>query len=671
MTIKSLLIANRGEIAVRIIRTCRHLGIRAIAVYSEADRYAPHVALADEGVLIGPAESAQSYLDARAIIAAAQKTGAEAIHPGYGFLSESEALIAACEDANIIFVGPHRRAIRLMGSKIASKAIAESVDVPVIPGYHEDDQSAAALSTAAARIGFPLMIKASAGGGGRGMRRIDSLKQFTAELPQAQHEALLGFADDKILLEKLICEPRHIEVQIAADKAGNTIHLFERECSIQRNHQKIIEEAPAAHLTDEQRLLLYRSATALAQAIDYDSLGTVEFLLDNTNGNIYFLEMNTRLQVEHPVTEAVTGLDLVAWQIAIAAGAPLPLSQNEVALSGWAIEARVNAEDPAENYLPQTGVITEYREPNTAGVRIDSGVHATSQVTPYYDPMLAKVIGTGDNREQARLALLRGLAGLVLRGVGNNLDFLQGIVSHDNFSQQVLSTNFLPNSFPDGWRAARVDDRLLTSAAIACVMPKKLPAAGNHISPWQSLGAFRLLGRAGLPGQRRVILTDPDTGTRVITVRGEDGNYQAKAEGQEGWQAIHAAWLTDSLIQLEMDGCSHVLEASIDDTSITLVDGSKTHAFGRLDEQQLALRSRQTAGNGECQVTATLPGQVVEIKVQVGDSVGTGDTLVVLDSMKLLHNLNAQIDGTVKEIFCAVSDSVDSGAVLIELEPAT
>ncbi len=678
MKINTLLIANRGEIAVRIIRTCRRMGIRTVAVYSEADRYAPHVAMADAAVLIGPAESALSYLDAEAIVAAAKRTGADAIHPGYGFLSESEALIAACEHDGIIFIGPHREAIRLMGSKIESKKLAAQAGVTIIPGYHGDDQSAPALVQAAEQIGFPLMIKASAGGGGRGMRRIDSAAQLLAELPQAKQEALSGFGDDKVLLEKLILAPRHIEVQIAADKHGHTVHLFERECSIQRNHQKVIEEAPAGWLEETQRLKLYRDAVTLSQAIGYDSLGTVEFLLDNATGETYFLEMNTRLQVEHPVTEAITGLDLVEWQIRIAAGEALPLAQEQIKANGWAIEARVNAEDPADAYRPETGTISVYQEPSHSNVRVDSGVCQRSTITPYYDPMLAKVIGSGADREQARLALLRGLEDFTLAGVGNNLAFLHSVVSHANFTAQALTTNYLNEAFVGGWQQTKSDDTVLTSAAVACIMMLERHPENVHVCPWQALGSFRLLRRAGFAGQSRVILGTPEGGIDIVTVSGANGVYEASIEGREpGAQTIRAQWLAAQQLQIEIDGLSHRLTVDTPHPGSTAAEellilwAGKRFTYRRLNEQQLALRASQREGNGASQITATLPGQVVEIKIKPGDSVCVGDTLVVLDSMKLLHNLTAQINGTVKEIFCAVTDNVDGGAVLIELTPAT
>lgn len=676
--IKSLLVANRGEIAVRIMRTCQKLGIRAVAVYSEADRYARHVAQADEAVLIGPAESAQSYLKAENIIAAAQQTGVDAIHPGYGFLSESEALISLCEREDIVFVGPNREAIRVMGSKIESKALAQNAGVPTIPGYHGADQSEATLLNAGDNIGYPLMIKASAGGGGKGMRRVDNSEQLARELPQAKQEALAGFGDDKVLLEKLIEEPRHIEVQLAADHHGNTVHLFERECSIQRNHQKVIEEAPAGFLSDKQRQLLFSSAITLGQAVNYDSLGTVEFLLDQSNGEVYFLEMNTRLQVEHPVTEAITGFDLVEWQIRIAAGENLPCAQGEITCTGWAIEARVNAEDPANNYRPQTGTITLYSEPGDSDVRIDSGVQAGSVLGPYYDPMLAKVIGMGDNREQARSALLRGIDNYTLSGVGTNLSFLADILRHPSFVDKALTTRFLDESFSGGWQAKSTDSKTLICAAIARIMLLEKRNTQEHHSPFQTLGAFRVLNRAGLAGQSRIILKnelDDTSSIHLLTISGSQGNYQLNAQiiGEDDATNEHtilAGWIGEQRLQVEIDGHSQSFDIDNTDHAITLTDKGASQRYLYLSEQDLALGKSHSAAGGDSSITASLPGQVVEIKVASGASVNSGDTLVVLDSMKLLHNLTAATDGVVGEIFCSVGDSVEGGAVLIELEPA-
>jgi len=689
MSISSLLIANRGEIAVRIIHTCRNMGIEAVAVYSEADRHAPHVALADTALLIGAAESAHSYLNSNAIIKAALDVGVDAIHPGYGFLSESEELIAACEKHGLVFVGPHREAIRLMGSKIESKRLAGEVGVASIPGYHDTAQDDRTLLAAAGDIGFPLMIKASAGGGGRGMRRIDSRDQMVNALPQARQEALAGFGNDQLLLEKLIESPRHIEVQIAADKTGAAVHLFERECSIQRNHQKIIEEAPAAFLEEPLRQRLYKDALTLAQAIEYDSLGTVEFLVDAASRAHYFLEMNTRLQVEHPVTEAITGLDLVEWQIRIAGGEPLPRTQREITAHGWAIEARINAEDPASNYQPQTGTIDLYREPDASAgpghLRTDSGVTQGAVVSSYYDPMLAKLIAWGADRESARRSLALGLESFGLQGIGTNLAFLADIVNHENFSQKPLTTNFLPENFAAGWQAPIADNTPLVAAAIAQVLELEKSSPGRHTSPWQSLGGYRLLARADVSSHSYINLITPSGQFRTVAVTGFNGEYRVHvlteptcegidSLGEEAAKktttAVRARYLTADQLLLELDGKSLSVEVQWRENKLALRGLNGIFTCQIVDIQTRALDGNGDGGNGEHLVKATLPGQVVEIKTAAGKAVQRGDTLVVLDSMKLLHNLVAQTDGTVKEVFSAVGENVEGGATLIEITPA-
>lgn len=682
--ITSLLIANRGEIAARIIRTCRRLNIRAVAVYSEADRHSPHVALADEAYGIGPAESAASYLNADAIIAVALRAKVDAIHPGYGFLSESDALISLCEKQNIIFVGPNREAIRLMGSKLEAKRIAQQAGVPVIPGYHGEDQSETTLALEADKVGYPLMIKASAGGGGKGMRQVDSAAEFAAALQDAKREALASFGDDAMLLEKLVTAPRHIEVQVAADKTGTTVHLYERECSIQRNHQKVIEEAPAAFISDQQREALYASALTLTKDINYDSLGTIEFLLDNNSGDIYFLEMNTRLQVEHPVTEYITGLDLVEWQIRIAAGEALPLSQDKIPCDGWAIEARINAEDPANNYQPQTGLITHYSEPGSlpgneangkAAVRIDSAVQAGSEITPYYDSMIAKVIAGGDDRAQAKSRLITALNQFRITGPRTNLAFVTDILRRPEFVDQALSTGFLAQCFPGGWTPAPVSADAPLLAAIVYTVSREHPTEAALSSPWQTLGSFRLLERAGITAQNRIALEDESGQQHLVTVGRSGDTYHAKAHTSETSHEITATATGlasgSCLIEIEdaeLGAHTHTLSLQSEDELLIISNGDKIQRWRLLDEHQLALGSLSDAGSGDHRVTAALPGQVVEVCCKVGDSVTAGDTVAVLDSMKLLHKLSAQTDGTVQDIFCAVGDNVENGALLIELK---
>lgn len=662
---ESVLIANRGEIAVRIIRTCRRLGIRAIAVYSAADRDALHVRLADAAYAIGPAESARSYLDAGAIVAAARRAGAAAIHPGYGFLSESEALIAACEDAGIAFVGPHREAIRAMGSKIAAKAIAVQAQVPVVPGYHGADQRDATLIAAAERIGFPLLIKASAGGGGRGMRSVTHTGEFPAALALARAEALAGFGNDQVLLEKLIGAPRHIEVQLAGDRHGNLVHLFERECSIQRNHQKVIEEAPAAFLSPAQRTALHDHALALGRAIGYDSLGTVEFLLDDDSGELYFLEMNTRLQVEHPVTEYVTGLDLVEWQLRSAAGEPLPLAQQQIRCAGWAIEARVNAEDPAQNYLPGTGAIEHYAAPVAPELRIDSGVATGSVVTPHYDSLLAKAIAGGTDREQARRRLLAALEDFAIVGPVTNLGLLRDILRQPEFTAAPLTTGFLGRHFPNGWQPPAVAPEVPMLAALVLAVQSEADSAAA--SPWQTLGAFRVLETADLPGIAYHRLATADGESHEIAVAGRAGNYRLRC-GEREFSA-NAQRVDNDTIAVEINGCRERIALHRSAARLVLHRGTGVHEL-RIPNPHSA---GTATGSGDHRVTATLPGRVAEIRCAPGDRVSAGDVLVVLDSMKLLHSLTAACDGVVRELFCAPDDSVEGGALLVELEatPAT
>src|SRR6266567_3003886 len=428
-----VLIANRGEIACRIIRTAKGMGLRTVAVYSDADRGAMHVALADEAVLIGPAPAKDSYLHIGAILEAAQATGAEAIHPGYGFLSENADFAQACADAGLVFVGPSAATIRLMGFKSAAKALMESSGVPVVPGYHGEDQSIATLQQAADRIGYPLLVKASAGGGGRGMRHVGAADEFAEAVAAAKREAASSFGNDQILIEKHVAKPRHIEVQVFGDNQGNVVSLFERECTLQRRHQKVVEEALSVGTTAERRAAMSAAARSAAQAAGYVGAGTIEFITDSSG--FYFIEMNTRLQVEHPVTEMITGLDLVEWQLRIAMGEKLPLGQDQIAANGHAIEARIYAEDPEKGFLPATGIIRAWREPSGDGIRVDTGFRAGDAVTPYYDALLAKLVAWGADRPQALSRLIDALDGFEIAGVTANLAFLKALLRHPQVIQ--------------------------------------------------------------------------------------------------------------------------------------------------------------------------------------------------------------------------------------------
>ena len=669
---KSLLIANRGEIAVRIIRGCRNLGVRTVAVYSEADRNAPHVVLADTACLIGPADATRSYLDVDAIMSAARHAGADAIHPGYGFLSESLALITACERQGIVFVGPSREAIRLMGSKIEAKCIAAAAGVPVVPGYGGDDQSEATLANAADSIGYPVLIKASAGGGGKGMRVVRDAHQFAAALDVVRREAGASFGDDQVLLERYIREPRHIEVQVLGDRHGHLLHLFERECSIQRNNQKVIEEAPAPQLDESTRTALHRHALAVAGAVGYDSAGTVEFIHDSDSGETFFLEMNTRLQVEHPVTEMVTGIDLVEWQLRIAAGEPLTFTQADIACEGKAIEARVCAENPAEGFRPETGTVLRYREPAGDGVRVDSGVAAGVEVTPHYDSLIAKVIAHAGDRETCARKLAVALDTFVVVGVGNNLAFLADIVRRPEFAEP-LSTRFLERVFPDGWRMSRHDDAIETIAAAVAHVLAIEAAAGSAPSPWQSLGAWRVLDDGGGFGRQRgatIVLLEDEHGVmrRMLVSRGSGGSRRFQVEGYGVARTLHARAMEDGVLILEFDDATHRFDVALERDRLALASGGRHRTWRRCSRWTEALTSAGGAADKGSNIVAPMPGVVTAVHTSVGTLVKTGEVLVLIEAMKMIQSLSAPVAGKVAAIRCRPGATVKGGDILIELE---
>jgi len=675
----TLLIANRGEIACRIARTACRLGLRCVAVYSDADGGARHLAECDAAVRIGPPEAARSYLDAAAIVAAARASGAQAVHPGYGFLSESPALIEACEAAGIAFVGPSREAIRRMGSKIESKRIAVEHGVPVVPGYHEDDQTDAVLAEAAARIGWPVLIKASAGGGGKGMRVVRAATEFAAALATVRREAKASFGDERVLLERYLAEPRHLEVQLLGDTHGHLVHLFERECSIQRNHQKVIEEAPAAHLSDAQREALYRHALAIGRAIGYHSAGTVEFIHDAASGDTFFLEMNTRLQVEHPVTEATVGIDLVEWQLRVAAGEPLAFTQQQLARRGWAIEARVCAEDPAAGFTPEIGTVLVCDEPAGEGIRVDSGLRVGSAVTPHYDSMLAKVIAFADTREAAARRLATALGGYRLLGVRSNLAFLADLVRAPAFAGG-LTTHYIERTFEGGWAPRDDAARALALAALGCVLAARDPAAASAaaaaaaaaVTPWHTLGAWRLLGDAA-PGSVLVLLEDAARAVHRMRVRADGARWCVEASGE---RLGVSARLDGQRLEIERDGVREqftfvaALEAGAE--RVWLHGARGIHAFTRLDRTAHALAGaaagKTAAGNT---LRAPMPGLVAAVPAVPGARVRAGEALLVIEAMKMMHTLVAPADGTVAELRCRAGESVRGGDVLLTLELET
>jgi 3-methylcrotonyl-CoA carboxylase alpha subunit len=629
---ESILIANRGEIACRIIRTCKEMAIRSIAVYSEADRNALFVQMADDALCIGPAEARLSYLNTDAILNAARESGAEALHPGYGFLSENAEFAAACKAEGVTFIGPDSEAIRLMGSKIEAKKIARKAGVPVAPGYDGEDQSPDILAAEAAKITPPLIIKASAGGGGRGMRRVDNPNEFLTALQSAQKEARAAFGNDDVLLEKYIERPRHIEVQVLCDNHGNVLHLHERDCSVQRNHQKVIEEAPAPDLDPATRQRLTDSALKLAKAINYTSAGTVEFILDRDSGEIFFLEMNTRLQVEHPVTELITGIDLVEQQIRIASGEALAMTQDQIEVRGWAIEARVAAEDPAQNYMPQTGTISVYEAPTGPYIRCDSGVSKGSSITPWYDSMIAKVIGYGATREEARHTLLAALDEYRLGGVGHNLAFLYDIIDHPVFGDADIDTMFLNRAFPDGW-SAEEDITDVRQQAVAAWLAQQ-PASQ---SPWQTLGSWRLTAAQ-------------TTDAGYVYVREND---EAPVEAQI---ARHG---DTSTVWILPNG------------QISVAGGrARNHIFDIMLPEQVLLTDRKPTSNpDEPGIRAPMPGLISEIRLNPGDQVSAGDTVVVLEAMKLMQNLTAPVSGTIATVHCKAGETINGHDLLVDITP--
>ena len=658
-----ILIANRGEIACRVIRTARRMGIATVAVYSEADRNALHVELADEAWPIGPAPARDSYLNIEAILDAARNSGAEAVHPGYGFLSENAEFAEACEAAGIVFIGPPASAMRTMGSKAAAKELMQRHGVPLVPGYHGDDQNPARLLDEAERVGFPVLIKASAGGGGRGMRAVGSAAEFAAALAGAKREAEAAFGDGRVLIEKYLPRPRHIEVQIFADRHGNAVHLFERDCSIQRRHQKVVEEAPAPGLEMSQRSALAQAAVAAARAVGYVGAGTVEFIAEG--GDFYFIEMNTRLQVEHPVTEAVTGLDLVEWQIRVAAGEPLPTCQPDLVLHGHAIEARLYAEDPERGFLPQTGTLHGLRFPPSELARVDTGVRQGDIVTPFYDPMIAKIIAWGEDRAAAVGLLRRALAETAVLGVGTNLEFLARVAAHPEFLSGAVDTGFIERHRATLMPPRRpAPDTVLAAAALFRLLAREDAAragasrSADPFSPWARVDGWRLSGR----GHQELIFRD-GAEERLVCARRQGGNWLLQFDDRailaEGERRAEGA------LSMRLDGVR---------IQITVMDhGAETAVFldgesWRLTEiDPLAARAGEDPTAGR--LTAPMPGRVTQLMVEPGTSVRRGQPLIVIEAMKMEHTVTAPTDGVVEAVRFAPGDLVEEGAVLIALAP--
>jgi 3-methylcrotonyl-CoA carboxylase alpha subunit len=659
-----ILIANRGEIACRVIRTARRMGIGTAAVYSEADAGALHVAMADEAWLIGAPPPRQSYLKIDAIIAAARDSGAEAVHPGYGFLSENAEFAEACAAAGIAFIGPSPEAIRAMGSKAAAKALMEAHGVPVVPGYHGSDQDDSRLLTEAERIGFPVMIKASAGGGGRGMRVVADAGEFARALDGARREAKGAFSDDTVLLERYLERPRHIEVQVFGDSHGNIVHLFERDCSIQRRHQKIVEEAPAPGLTGERRRHLGETAVAAARAVGYVGAGTVEFIAPANFGDdgerFYFMEMNTRLQVEHPVTEAGTGLDLVEWQFRVAAGEGLPLRQDEIALSGHAIEVRLYAENPERGFLPATGTLHRLNLPQGGSIRVDTGVRPGDIVTPYYDPMIAKIIAHGEDREAARMRLRRALADTAVLGVATNLGLLARIVGDADFAAGAVDTGFIERRREALLKPADPPPALVLAAAALDRLLSREAARRIAVAtdPWPRRDGWRL--------NLAPALSD-------FLFRWGETEYAlaATAVGPDRWRLTIADQLHEAGGERGSDGILAIILDGMRRTARVLDHGDATAVFVEGEswffEMIDPLAPPADAASASGRLTAPLPGRVVQVFVTAGDAVRQGQPMMVVEAMKMEHTIAAPRDGSVAAVHFAPGDLVEEGVELIAL----
>ena len=655
---RTLLIANRGEIACRVIRTAKAMGLRTVAVYSEADRDTMHVAMADEAVLLGPARARDSYLNIERVIDAARQSGAEAVHPGYGFLSENAEFAQACADAGLVFVGPTAAMMTAMGSKSGSKMLMEKAGVPLVPGYHGDAQDEATLAKAADKIGFPVLIKASAGGGGRGMRIVSSAGELAAAITSARREAKAAFGDDRLLIEKFVENPRHIEVQIIGDSHGNLLSLFERECTLQRRHQKVVEEAPSPTLNPAQREAVCAAARKAAGAVNYAGAGTIEFVSDGKD--VFFIEMNTRLQVEHPVTELITGIDLVEWQLRVAFGEKLPLNQDQIKFNGHAIEARVYAENPHKNFMPSVGRIGTWRTPDRSnGLRIDAGYREGDAVSPHYDAMLAKVIAWAPTRDAAIERLNRGLEETDVRGIVTNIPFLSALLTHPNVRANAIDTGFIERELKKLAPPPAAPGDLELCAAVVTILGEEQKAARTEAhSPWRTAG-WMPVGRR----QRVFAFRDRQGTEQKITLK--YGNGPATLSIGEREFAFASAPRDDSGFDLTLDGMkSHIL-AVLEGHELYLrtrngrFDLHWVDPFGGDDEEQV----------GEDKIVAPLPGTVVALLAEEGARLEKGAAILTLEVMKMEQTLRAPFAGVLKLIKCKVGDIVQEGVELAEVEP--
>ena len=663
---KKILIANRGEIACRVIQTCKHLGIGTVAVYSDADRHSRHVNMADGTWHIGGSRPAESYLRGETILDVAHKSGAEAIHPGYGFLSENAEFARACKTDKIVFIGPSPDSIDAMGSKSAAKALMEKAGVPVVPGYHGAEQDPNLLANEAKRIGYPLLIKAVAGGGGKGMRLVSKPDEFQAQLEAAKREAKSAFGNDDVLIERYVQGPHHIEFQVFGDSHGNVVHLFERECSIQRRHQKILEETPSPFLDETLRKNMGDAAVAAAKAIRYTNAGTIEFIVGEDR-DFFFMEMNTRLQVEHPITEMTTGLDLVEWQLRVAAGEALPLRQDQITREGHAIEMRICAENPANQFLPEIGPLHRFTYPtDTEGVRVDTGVLEGDEISIYYDSMIAKLVAYGRDRQQAQQKLIAALAQTAVIGVKTNIDFLAKVVREPDFSTGKIDTHFIPQHFASLLSTpGKAPHRALIFAAVRQLRANeiaahtKLKSSSDPHSPWGMATGWRLNGK----GSRTLLFADPLASlTREIRVRQNANGYAIKVDDHS--YAVSTQSETSNEIRLTIDGTvSSALVLLHDDHYLIDISGERYELFA---VQPFAFDHAEESTSGR--LTALMPGRIVKVMVGVGDAVANGQPLLIMEAMKMEHTIHSPREGKIEEVFYKVDDIVAADAPLFAFE---
>jgi 3-methylcrotonyl-CoA carboxylase alpha subunit len=662
----TLLIANRGEIACRGASTARRLGIKTIAVYSDADAESKHVAACDIAVRLGPAPASESYLKAEEILRVALAHGAQAIHPGYGFLSENEAFAQACAKAGICFVGPPASAIAAMGSKSAAKTLMEKAGVPLVPGYHGDEQAPKFLQQQADTMGYPVLIKASAGGGGKGMRIVTQAKDFIAALASCKREASASFGDDKVLIERYLQKPRHIEIQVFSDTHNQHVYLFERDCSVQRRHQKVIEEAPAPGMTQARRQEMGEAAIAAARAVNYVGAGTVEFIAE-PDGRFYFMEMNTRLQVEHPVTEMITGMDLVEWQLRVAAGERLPKTQQELQRCGHSIEARIYAENADKDFLPSIGRLIHLEFPDheafiNADVRVDGGVRAGDTISPYYDPMIAKLIVRGADRDQARARMLRALAATQIVGVHTNVAFLSRLMADEAFAEADLDTGLIERRRETLLPAPVPATREALLLACAAVLEQEKAASALTIDPWAERCGWRVDG-----SYRRMLSFQDSESVQEVLIDMVDGVTSFTVDAERAAVEISS----------QTNGVASVLHVALLMRS-SRVSGTVVRQGGRFDVfvsgkcETLTLKD-PLASTGQAEadhagsLTAPMPGKIIAIEVKAGEKVKRGQALLVMEAMKMEHTINAGLDGVVENIFFGVGEQVAEGAVLISL----